>query len=467
MADTKAQTTTSKPNYARYVVIAALVILGLGILLLLFGGSRISAEPASISGMVDFNGIAPEDATNPELGQIKLLARDNTNNSDDYTDTLAQIPFADNTMFRWDFAEAGITYDLKAEVYYKNQLIKSSLPVTATAPANGLILRFNVELSDIPESIRPTPRPTQPDEPEVTEKASVSGVVTINGFIPSGSRVNFFARIAETDARFEPVGDPLPAANGVRFDFENADPGVTYEYQAELYNSVGTFIGESNFLTVTAPASNEVVVVNSTATPPSQAAAISGTITLNGSLQQGSTVILLQRTSGTSEYTVVNRFPASRSITYKWPNAVAGTSYDITAALQVNEANTATGNVQTVTAPATGVNLTIDSNFNLAAPSQTPSAACGDADNTNHFNAVMSLPQIEGAQKYYLEVGTSAGANNTFRGALNANQTATVFVPANSPHFARYSYTSCTDCDINDRTNWAGWSPTLGFQCPN
>jgi hypothetical protein len=462
MAETQMTTATPKPNYARYLVIGAIIILGLALLLLLFGGSRTSAEPAAITGMVDFNGITPEDASNPELGQIKLLARDDANSSDDYTDTLTPIHFSDNAVFRWDLAESGVTYDLKAEVYYKGQLIQTSLPVTVTAPANGVILRFNVELQDIPENLRPTPAP------DVTPaKATVSGVVTINGFIPTGSRVEFFARLEGTEDEFTEVGDPLPAANGVRFDFENADPGVTYEYQAELYNSVGTFIGESNFLTVTAPASNEVVVINSTATPPSQAAAISGTITLNGSLVQNSTVILLQRKAGESDYSVVDRFAPTRTIEYKWSDAVGGTAYDMTAALQVNEANTATGNVRTVTAPASDVAITIDTGVNLPAPTQTPSVACGDADATNHFNAVVSLPQIGAAKKYYLEVGTSAGANNTFRGEVNPNATATVFVPASSPHFARYSYTSCTDCDITDTTNWAGWSPTLGFQCPN
>lgn len=466
MTETSAQSQSAKPNYVRFVVIGALVVLGLGLLLLLMD-NRSGSEPATVSGMVDFNGITPEDAKNPELGKIKLLSRESGDEGGMYTNTLAEIPFSDNGLWTWNTALSGTTYDLKAEVYYKDTLIKTSLPVTATAPATGIILRFNVELSDIPESIRPTVAPESPENPEEVSKVGVSGVVTINGFIPSGSRVDFFARIAESDTEFQPVGEPLPAANGVRFDFENADPGVTYEYQAELYNSADTFIGQSTYLTVTAPASNEVVVINSTATPPSQAAAISGTITLNGSLVQNSTVILLQRKAGESDYSVVDRFAPTRTIEYKWSDAVGGTAYDITAALQVNEANTATGNVRTVTAPASDVAITIDTGVNLPAPTQTPSVACGDADATNHFNAVVSLPQIGAAKKYYLEVGTSAGANNTFRGEVNPNATATVFVPASSPHFARYSYTSCTDCDITDTTNWAGWSPTLGFQCPN
>lgn len=467
MANTQAQSTASKPSYTRYIVIGALVILGLGILLLLFGGSRTSAEPASISGMVDFNGIAPGDASDPNLGEIKVLVRERGDAAKPYMDTFIKVAFADNAVWRWDNAETGITYDVKAEVYYKNTLIQTSLPVTTTAPATGIILRFNVELTDIPESIRPTPKPTQPDEPEVAEKATVSGVVTINGFIPAGSFVNIFGRIAESKGEFQVAVSRLPAANGVRFEYLEAEAGITYEYRAELYNSGGTFIGQSNHITVTAPASDEVVVINSTATPPSRSAAISGTITLNGPLVQNSTVILLQRKAGESDYTVVDRFAPNRTIEYRWPDAVGGTAYDITAALQVNEANTATGNVRTVTAPASDVTITINTGVNLPAPTQTPSVACGDADATNHFNAVVSLPQISVAKRYFLEVGTSSGANNVFRGEVNPNATATVFVPANSPHFARYSYTSCTDCNITDTTNWAGWSPTLGFQCPN
>jgi hypothetical protein len=451
-------TAYSKPNHSRYIVIGLIIVLGLGLLYLLFGSSRTQAEPSTISGEIDFNGISPADAKNPSLGKITLLAREH-DSSTEYTDTGITIPFEDRSTWNWETADSGKSYDLKAQTFYKGVLIKESMPVVATAPATNIRIVFNITSADIPEEIRDA----TPVEPSTTV---VSGVITINGFIPTGSTVNIYARIAGTEDKFVEAISDIPAKNGVVFEAENAIAGETYEYQAELYTANGTFIGQSAYLTVTAPAANEVIIINSTATTPTTSATISGTITLNGPFEQNSTVIVLQRKSGDTEFTLIDRYPATRSVDFSWADAQSGVAYDISSALQVNEANTATGNVVTVTAPAAGVRLLIDSNFNLTPPNQTPSVSCGDPDGTNHFNAQVSLPQMQDAKKYYLEVGTSAGANNTFKGTIQPNTSATVYIPADSPNFTRYAYTACTDCDIADTSNWSGWSPTLGFQCP-
>lgn len=447
---------TGKSINMKYIIIGALVLIGVLIGYLFFSQNKSSAEPSSISGTIDYNGLKPTGEEDEDLVKIKLLTRP-FGESSDFEEIDVPVALEDRAKWEWDKAEQGKTYEIVSEITYKDQLVKRSSRVTATAPAEGLVLIFNITEDDI-DQFRDTA-----NEPELS---TVSGTVIINGFIPGGSTVNVYGRKAGTSNQFTEVISGVRASSRVSIEYKEAIHGETYEYQAELYDSTGTFIGQSQYLTVTAPASNEIVVINSTASAPSQKATISGNISLSGNLEQNSTVLLLQRKIGDRDYSVINRFPANRSINFEWKDANQGTIYEITAALQVNEQNTATGNVITVSAPATNVNLRIDTNFQLNPPTQTPRITCGSPDGTNHFNVRIDVPQESNARRYHLQLGTSAGASNVLNTSLNPNQTATAYIPANSPHFTRYAYTSCTDCEINDPTNWSGWSPTLGFSCP-
>lgn len=454
-------TNSSKSNNSRLIIIGLLVLIGIGALYFFFSDKKTSAEPSTISGEIDFNGITPADASDSELGEIKLLARPYEEEGAEFVDTNTNIAFEDKAGWEWAEAKQGTTYELIAEVYYRDVLIKKSSRLIATAPAHNVVVVFNINEDDIPESVR-----ADSNVDSAPEQSTVSGIIIINGYIPSGSTVSIFGRKSGSQDEYKEALTNLPASSGMSIRYDQAATGQTYEYQAELYDSSGTFIGQSNYLTVTAPASNEVITINSSATAPSEKTTIEGTIQLNGQLEQNSTVLLLQRNHTQTDFQVIKRYPANKSINFSWPDAQQGVAYDLTAALQVNEQNTATGNIVTITAPASSVTIRIDTNFNINPPTSAPTAACGSADSTNHYNAKISLPQVSGARQYYLEVGTSAGANNVFKQTVNPNSDATVFIPAETQHFARYAFTTCTDCDINDTTNWSGWSPTLGFKCP-
>lgn len=468
-------------NFYRYIVIALLLIIVGGVLAILWGKPNIiSAAPASISGEIDFNGLKPDptDATNPS-GHLKLKYR-KYNSDDEYKDTEVPVSVADQESWIWDKAQNGTTYELIAELYYEDILIVKSNKATATAPATDVIIVFNVTQEDMQKAadelvkkLNITPKadaaePTSAPAPTAApELATISGNYTINGYIPSGSTIRAYGRRADDpDAKFAELRRDVPANKNDSFSYDQAYAGATYEYQAELYDANGQFIGESPYIKVTAPASNENVIINSTAQPPVQKAVIAGNIKVNGAVKQNSTILLMQRKHTTDEYKEIKRFDANKSIDFRWTDAVAGRMYDITAVLQVNEQNTATGNVITIAAPASDIHLQIDTNFNLSSPGDKPRLSCGDRDGTNHFNVKLELPQIDGAAKYHLEVGTSAGTNNVFNEQVSPNETKTIYIQADSPHFARYSYTACNNCDKSDSTNWSGWSPTLGFQCP-
>lgn len=458
MTETAAPSTPTPANNKKTFSILGLIV----VIILVFVGYRLltggttKTSTAIVSGTINFNGLKPAENPN-QAASIKLMQR--AKGQADFSDTGVSVPVADQAEWRWENAATGTTYELKANGYIGDQLLKSTNTIITTAPASDQVLTFNITTVDLPENLRPTP-------PAAPEPVSVNGTLVINGFIPAGATVTIYGRPTGTTADYQAAVENIPAKNGANWTYNNATAGETYDYQAELYTSTGDFIGQSTYLTVTAPAANEIVTINSSAAAPSQTAAISGTVKLQGPVDQNSTILLLQRKAGEAEYTPVNRYPAANNTAWSWDGAVSGTTYDITAALQVNEQNTATGEVVTVSAPAEAVVITIDTGVNLAAPTQTVSVNCGPPDGTNHHNASVSIPQYEGAQLYYLEVGTSAGANNTYADTVKPNQSATVFVAASSPYFARYSYTACTDCNVKDKGNWAGWSPTLGFQCP-
>ena len=165
-----------------------------------------------------------------------------------------------------------------------------------------------------------------------------------------------------------------------------------------------------------------------------------------------------------------DRLPAEDGVTFSWDRAVAGQTYEITAAGQVDETNQVISNAVTVTAPESDIVLTINTKLNLKEPSDQPSVVCGNPDGTNHFNAKLSYPPIPNAKQYYATVGTSAGANDTEAKLLSAKANVaaemTVYLAKETGYFTRYAYTYCTDCDQEDQQNWSGYSPTLGFRCP-
>ena len=433
------------------MLIGAAVVIGLAVIGNLINKPKVGA-PSAIAGIINFNGLKPQDQPN-QAASIRLMAK--AAKATDFTDTGITIPVADQAPWQWSNADAGTTYQLRADGYFGTQLIKSSNVITATAPASDQVLTFNITRADLPEGILP-------EEPA---GVVVSGSLAINGYIPTGSTVTIFGREAGSESDFQPAGIDIPAANGAKWSYDQAAAGTLYDYQAELYDAQGTFIGQSSYLTVTAPAANEVVTVNSTAVSQ-EPASLAGTVKLQGPITQNSTLLVLQRQVGDPDYSVINRYPAANNTAWTWAEAVSGTTYEVTAALQVNEQDQATGNVITAAAPAEALTILIDTGVNLSAPTELPQVSCGEPDATNHYNAKVNLPQYQAAKLYYLEVGTSAGANNTYQDTLPPNQSATVFVPAASPHFARYTYSACTDCTIDDTGNWAGWSPTLGFQCP-
>jgi len=387
---------------------------------------------------------------------IKLMQRESGSDAS-FTDTGISIPFEDTAMWTWSGAEAGMTYDLRADVSYKNAFIKSSTIASTTAPSTGVALRVSILATDIPDYII-----------EQT-LVPISGSVQLNGYVPGGSLVKIFAREEGTQGDFIPVVNNLTAQNGAKWVWDTATAGTSYEMQAEMYTSTGTFIGESVYVVIAAPAQNEKFVINSTAVPPVSKATISGTVKVNGPIVQGSTVLLLQRKSGTSEYTEFQRLPAQSQVSFTWNNAASGSIYDIQAALQVNEQNSSTSNTATITAPASSLKLELNTNNSVSAPTQLPQISCGSPDATGGHNVTISYPNVSQAKQYWIEAGTQPGLRDIFGevvpAASNQSVDKNVYLKSDTNSYTRYAYSMCSDCKVDDLQNWSGFSPTLGFRC--
>lgn len=444
-------------NKGLAAVIAIIAVVALGLILFGNGGSSTEGD-ATVAGIINFNGLKP--AEDPVTGSaIKLMQK--TADVEDFTDTGVSVDVADQSEWAWDTAVAGTTYELRADAWVGEDFIKSSNVIVSTAPSSDQTLTFNITLEDLPDYVI--------EERNVT----VSGVIDINGFVPDGSTVTIFGRESGTENDFAPAIEGIPATDGAEWAYDEAQPGVTYDYQAEMYAADDTFIGQSQYLTVTAPAANEVVVINSSAEAPVETASISGTVSLRGPVTEGSTLLMLQRQVGEIEYTEFDRQPAVTGQEWSFDDAVQGITYDITAALQVDKENTATGNVIVVAAPATGEQIVIDTGVNIPPPGSAPRLSCGDPDSTGGYNATLFFPYVEDAAAYYYEVGTSAGGNDVDKGPIPApsdpasDPETNVYVKGDTDYFSRYAYTFCTTCDVYDTTNWSSWSPTLGFKCPS
>lgn len=442
-----------KEHKAISIILGVLIITALA--MIIFGEPR-SRETAAISGSVNFNGIGPQDGS--RNGNIILMQREL--GQSDFVSTNATIPIADGAAWTWTEAESGITYDLKADVFYNGQFIKSSNIVTTTAPAAGQVLTFNITLSDIPDFI-------------IQENTtSISGSILIDGFVPTDATVSIFAAGAGLQGMEEVLAN-IPARTTTSYQWNGALTGQEYQLEARLVNANGTVIGASQRQNIVAPAKSEDIKLSSQASSvqeqETKTASISGMVRISGPVVQGSTLLMLQREVGETNFTAFDRLPATSNAAWTLRNLAAGQRLEITSALQVNEQNVATGEVLTLSAPATNQVINLDTGFNLPAPNSRPRISCGAMDSTGHFNAELVFPSVNDARKYYVQVGTTAGGRDLLNqgfDAPNGDLTTTVFIARDTNYFTRYAYSLCADCNIQDRQNWSGWSPTLGFRCP-
>lgn len=427
-----------------------------------FANKPISKKGEIIAGSIDLNGFIPDKAT-IEIGERER-------GTDKFTIVASSIPAADGATWYWTESEKNKNYQLQAYLKKDDKTIASSGIITVTAPADEEVLTINSKLNVPIPTAAPTPEVEIEATPSANQprRAMLSGIVDLNGHVPAGSVLEIIQRRVGESVFSEAITltDPV---DGIYWAWKGAQVGAEYETQALLKNQA-TVIGESHVLKVTAPALNEILVINSIAQPPVPVTSvISGKINLNGSLPQGTTdsIVIFQRVRGTDKYEVAKDSIAPQDgAVWSWNKAVSGTTYEMIAILKDNnQKDISNSNMITVSAPAQNEIFTINTKQTLPSPNGNPSIKCTNQIGNNQWNVTMTVPSYNNASEYLLQIGSSSGSYDVLnsRVDLSGDIHAGATVNNNTPYYARYAYAYCTNCSYN---TFSAFSAVLTFQCP-
>lgn len=412
----------------------------------------LSSDATSISGTINLNGTPPSGA------MITIQAKQN--GQSEFTTIGSNLAAVDGAVWSWNEAKTNTEYILQASLVANGEVITTSAQLVLIAPADTEVLTINV-----PDDTPNTQSPIQ---------SAISGTFNINGYIPSGSTINVTARQVGTNQFTTVLSNLAPVDNSI-WSWTSASENTQYEIQANLMVN-GTVQNQSQVLQVSAPATNETLTLNSTSSPPTPVVSgISGTISLNGYVPpSGSYITIGVRVTGTSQFNqVVNNISATDGIAWNYSNATSGTSYDVQAYLWQNGSPYSQSQILTVSAPATGEVLTINSQ---TPPTNQPSAN-SISINCNSYSSSANLWQItvnynnnsaiQNAQSYWLTIGTNSGGNqqvSLVTNPSNPNQTQTYITGyifnQSLTYYAQYAYATCASCN-----SWSTFSPSLTFTC--
>lgn len=444
-----------KRNNLIFVLFGFLLVIVLGVAgYFIFRDKHVSNENGSqvassfISGTVGINGDIPQNAT-VAIGQ-------RVSGSGKFQTVLTNLPAVDGVSYSWTNAENGQLYDLQAYVQIGGETVAASQIMTIAAPATGETLDINL----------PASQPAQPSQ------TTVSGIVDLNGYIPPNATITVAAQQSGASG-YTNVATNLSAADGVAWTWSQAQTGSSYTLQAYLMVA-GSIISQSTPVSVTAPAANETLVINSTATPPAPATvSVTGSINLNGVIPQGSTISVASRPTGTQTFNIfTSNLPASNGVSWNFTQAQSGTSYDFQAYLQSNGQTISTSQVLTVSAPANNEILTLNAQTQAAGPvaSSLTNTCNGKNPSSNLWQVTIGVNNnsvINNAQQYWVTIGTNQGGNNVFNSIVNAQSSGqeqniqTGFILSEGQqYYAQYAYATCQNC-----SNFSQFSPSVQIYC--
>ncbi len=447
-------------------------------------------ETAIISGTIQYNGVRPVMGSEPG-GRVVLYKR--AWGDAEFTELPLDVPLAAEATWSWNGAESGRTYELQAGVEFLGREITRTNVIMVTAPASGEQLTFNVSEDQIPEDILilekerlgehltdevlPTPKLIALPNPDGTTTqttitpVAISGRLNLSGYIPPTAQLALRASKEGIDA-FQVVTTDIEVKDNAVWVWPEAQSGQRYRLILELRQG-DVIVGRSPEVIVAAPATNQYLQLTSTAQPPAQPqyerAAIVGKIDLNGPVANNSTILILQRRPGDKEYQVAARIPAADGQSWSFDDATAGSEYEMTAALQVNENNTSSANAVTLTAPASNIVFRINTNISLDAPGQPSLLTCGSKKGDGKWPAEILFSHVQNANSYWLQVGTEPGKNTIYnerRSRSKSNEEKLILdFEGNKTYYVRYAQAQCTDCRSDQ--DYSGFSESVQMSCPN
>ena len=441
--------------------IVVLLLIIIGYFLFINKSLFTKSGPAAISGTFNINGVIPQGAT------LTLTERV-------YNQEVAPTVFAEGISATdhgaWNFPDAvtGSSYEIQASVIVDGKTVAHSSPHTVTAPAENEIITLNI-----------------PAENPTNEPAVISGTVQINGYIPTGATIQVQGKALGEDS-YTTIASNLPAKTRQFMSYTTALAGTTYDIIGQMFDASGNQIGTATVLQVTAPALDEVLVINSSAPPPATpttapntptptkvASALSGNINFNGATPSNSRIVVLQRLSGQGSFQVaVDNITPLNGSTWAWNQANGGTWYDIVAVLKQRQSNgtdqdIARSNTITIAAPANSIQLTINSGISLPAPGGPITVTC-NSQSGNAWNATVNFQSVSGADSYWFQIGSSNGGtdkmNQTQNAGGNPTQTVNPSLQSGVTYYAQYAYANVPNAPVGSN-EYSAFSNTTSIIC--
>lgn len=435
------------------------------------------AQVTQVSGTVHFTALKPDPT---DRGNIYLLAKENGTSK--WQIVNKDIQLAQDANWLWKDALPGVVYDLKAQLVIDNEPKKESAPITVVAPAHNTELELEVNWHDLPDDV------------VKDQSTNLGGEVTVNGFIPANSSLEVYLLNAPDAAheitqlnptalryveRIAIIDNPQDINTWL---WTEAEPRASYEVIVALRANGQTIIApqlviadageESLSHQVNSPFQPNVRGV--TTAPSQRNNLVSGLVRLQGPQDKNTSLLMLWRKPGESDYKVINRYqsPAHAGTSWSWDGAEVGQQYEIMSALQVNDKNTSTAmQPALITAPARNVDFTLNTYYVLPATNNSPSLhTCLDRTSVNTWTALLDVPAIPNAGNYWVQVGDNTNNmggvyNQMYSAAANPDgmQIKVGDLQNGKQYFIRYSYSSCVNC--SNTNDFAPFSPTVGFTC--
>lgn len=447
------------------VIIALCLLVAVGVTAFISLSKKASA--AMISGKINYTALKPDPG---DRGEVTIQER--KYGSKDQFQTIYKSALQDDAPWTFNNAVGGQPYEMIALLNVDGKLVTTSEPLIVTGPAQNQLLNLHVTWHDLPTTV-------------VQEQTTyIKGTTVINGYIPQGSMLTIQARALTDSGKFQPVATITNPQSTNNWNWTKTTPLKDYLLQAVLTQGT-TQIGKSEMITAAGGDSELTLTINSTAQPSSTTTnsqtsktstptpqmtntSISGTIYVNGPENNNTSVLLLWRYPGEKDYKVITRIqnPSHNGQTWSWNSVQVGRQYEITAALQVNNQNTASAQSQIITAPAKNINFTLNTGVFIPTPNANVTVNSCNSIGNNQYNATISYPQQSNAGNYWFQVGNGAGGSNIYNTKItanNANPQVTFQIYGNTTYYAQYAYSLCTNC--NEDQNFSNFSNSSPFSC--
>lgn len=463
----------------RIVVFAlstAIILLLAASSYLLFVKEKNDSKPGAdsfITGTFDINGTIP-----PDTKAVFFMR--SFRSEVEFVKTMETERVRDESTWKIRGLKSSSSYEIKARLISNNQIIAESNTIFVTAPANNEQVVFNIGNAN-------------------GDSGTITGVIITNGYIPAGGVILLESKEEGKD-NYEDTNIKLGAKITQSFIFSKIISGKTYDLKGRLYDSTGTSIGTSLPIRATAPAKNELIIINSYAAPPRNTAlvqkssntssttitptpnvntqgataTISGVIDFNGQAPTNSRIVIFQKLKGASNFQIsVNNLSPLDNTAWSWNSASNGALYEMFAVLKQKQTDgtdkdIASSITKTIAAPAKDQSFTINSGISLPPPSGGVTVKCV-SDSGATRSVLLKLDTVNGAATYWYQVGTTSGgtelANQTSSAQSGDQQILNLTFKENVTYYARYSYSGAPDVAAGS-SQFSPFSGISSHHCP-